>query len=43
MGEPDNSPCLVTGKTLWSKLQNVDVERKRFVDEIEIKSKVLLL
>lgn len=43
MGESDNSSCLVTCKKLWSKLQDVEVERKHFVEEIGIKSKVLAM
>lgn len=27
LGEPDKSPCLVTCKKLWSRLQNVELER----------------
>lgn len=44
MGEPGDSSCLVTCKKLWSKLQDVEVERKKsFVEEVGIKSKVLAI
>lgn len=43
LGELDKSPCLVTCKKLWSKLKNVELERKSFIEEVEIKSKVLAI